>query len=183
MTPRFRSFTALATEARLVSRSLARPMNTLLPSFPQSFWLLSSDHGDCSTSAEDLADFADFGVSAQSLVATTRFKGLCFVREAISACVGVSGSAARLPIRSKSPNGSVVVRADTGLARGLTSPPLALGCEPRHVGGDFAKDPRMCGCGEETRWLCVPMLPPDGGEQDRRRASGAVRTAILAALT
>jgi len=92
---------------------------------------------------EDLADFADFGVSAHSFVEITRFTGLCLVREAISTCVGVSGSAAILATRSISFSGGVVVLADTGLARDLASPALVLGCEPRQVGGDFANDPRM----------------------------------------
>jgi len=128
-------------------------MNVLLPSFPAIIWLLSSDHGDGSISVEDLADFADFGVSAQSFVEITRFTGgLCFVREPMSTCVGVSGSGAILAMRSKSPDGDVGVRADTGLARGLTSQPLVR-CEPRHVGGDFANDPRVWGCGEDTLWV------------------------------
>lgn len=128
-------------------------MNVLLPSFPQIFWLLSRDHGDCSKSAEDLADFTDFGVSAQSFVEITRFTGLCLVREPMSTCVGVSGSGAMFVMLPISLHGDVVVRAETGLGRPLASPPLALGCVPRHVGGDFANDPRVWGCGEDNLWL------------------------------
>lgn len=72
MTPRFKSFTALAADAKLVSNNFARPAKTCLASFPQRRCARSTDQGGCSDSADDLDDFDDFGVSENSLVEITK---------------------------------------------------------------------------------------------------------------